>query len=83
MIIKTLGALAILTAPLSSQVLAREHAASQKSVHVLRHDRGSYNQMREPAPVAPRAPANGTNFDRSLDPSRIGGHDPNFNPSPT
>ncbi len=83
MTIKTLTALAILTAALSSQAFAREHAAPQKSMHFLRHHRGSYSQMRDLAPVVPRAPTTGTYFDRSFDPSRIGDHDPNFHPSPT
>jgi len=83
MIIQTLAAIAISTASLSSQPLARQHTALQKPVHALRHYRGSHNQTREPAFAGPRAPATGTYFDRSFDPSRIGGRDPNFNPSPT
>jgi hypothetical protein len=73
---KTLSVLAILIAALSSPVFA----APQKAVHALRHYRDTYNQMQEPAFGVPRAPANGTYFDRSYDPSRIGDHDPNFNP---
>jgi hypothetical protein len=80
MTIKTLSALAIATAVLSSPVFAQENTAPQKPVHALRHYRHTYNQVQEPEFVAPRAPVNGTYFDRSYDPSRIGGHDPSFNP---
>jgi hypothetical protein len=78
--IKTLSTAAILAAVLASPVFAQDEAASRKPVHALRHYRGSYNQVPEPAIVTPRAPASGTYFDRSYDPSRIGDHDPNFNP---
>jgi hypothetical protein len=80
MTIKTLSALAIVTAALSSPVFAQENTAPQKPVPALRHYGHTYNQVQEPAVVAPRAPLTGTNFDRSYDPSRIGGHDPDFNP---
>jgi hypothetical protein len=78
--IKTLSTAAILTAVLASPVFAQDESASHKPVHALRHYRGSYNQVQEPTIVIPRAPASGTYFDRSYDPSRIGDHDPNFNP---
>ena len=78
--IKTLSTVAILTAALASPVLAQDAAAAHKPVHTLRHYRGTYNQAPEPAFVIPRAPADGSYFDRSYDPSRIGDHDPNFNP---
>jgi hypothetical protein len=76
MTMKTLSALAILIAAFSSPVFA----ASQKPVHALRHYRDTYNQMHESDFSVTRAPATGTYFDRSYDPSRIGDHDPNFNP---
>jgi len=89
MMIKTLGAVAIVTASLASPVFAQNNTgdntvnntASQKPVHALRHYRGSYNQAQDPAIVTPRAPVGGSYFDNeSRDPSRIGGHDPDFNP---
>ena len=79
--IKTLSAVALVTAALSGSVFAQEESAPQKPVHALRHYRGSYNQVQDPAFVAPRAPVNGTSFDRSFDRSRIGDHDPDFNPA--
>jgi hypothetical protein len=79
--IKTLSTVAILTAALTSAVFAQDEAASHKPVHALRHYRGTYNQVPEPAIVTPRAPDTGPYFDHdSYDPSRIGDHDPNFNP---
>ena len=78
--IKTLSTVAILTAVFASPVFAQDEAAPHRPAHALRHYRGTYNQVQEPAIVIPRAPANGSYFDRSYDPSRIGDHDPNFNP---
>jgi hypothetical protein len=78
--IKTLSAVALVAAALSSPLFAQEEAAPQKPAHALRHYRGSYNQVQEPAFVAPRASVNGSAFDRSFDRSRIGDHDPDFNP---
>jgi hypothetical protein len=78
--IRTLSAVALVTATLSSPLFAQEEAAPHKPAHALRHYRGSYNQVQEPAFAAPRASVNGTYFDRSYDPSRIGDHDPDFNP---
>ena len=78
--IKTLSAVALVTAALSSSVFAQEENAPQKPAHALRHYRGSYNQVQDPAFVAPRTPVNGSAFDRSFDRSRIGDHDPDFNP---
>jgi hypothetical protein len=81
MITKTLSAAAILTAALASPVFAQDKSAPERPTHALRHYRGSFNQVQEPALVAPRGPATGTYIDRGYDPSRIGGHDPDFNPS--
>ncbi len=78
--IKTLSTVAILTAVLASPVFAQDEAAPHKTVHALRHYRGTYNQATEPAIVNPRAPDAGSSFDPSFDRSRIGDHDPNFNP---
>jgi hypothetical protein len=78
--IRTLSAVALVTAALSSPLFAQEEAAPQKPVHALRHYRGSYNQVQEPAFVTPRASVQGSYFDRSFDRSRIGDHDADFNP---
>jgi hypothetical protein len=78
--IKTLSAVAIVTAALASPVYAQDEAAPHKPTHALRHYRGSYNQAPEPAIVTPRASDTGSYFDRSFDRSRIGDHDPSFNP---
>jgi hypothetical protein len=81
MMIKTLSAVAIVTAALSSPVFAQDKPAPEKPIHALHHYRGAYNQVQEPAIVVPRAPVSGSYFDRdSYDPSRIGDHDPDFNP---
>lgn len=80
MMIKTLSAVAIVTAALASPALAQEQPAPHKPVHALRHYRGSYNQVQEPAIVVPRAPVNSGSYDPSFDRSRIGAHDPDFNP---
>jgi len=80
MIVRTLSVVAIVAAALSSPAFAQDEVAPQKPIHALRHYRGTYNQVQEPAFVAPRAPATDPYFDRSFDRSRIGDHDPNFNP---
>jgi hypothetical protein len=80
MMIKTLTTAAIVAA-LSSPVFAQDQAPPQKPMHALRHYRGTYDQLQEPAIIAPRAPTAGSYFDHdSFDPSRIGDHNPNFNP---
>jgi len=80
--IKTLSTVAILTVALASPVFAQDGAAPRKPIHALRHYRGTYNQVPEPAIVSPRSPSTGSYFDHdSYDPSRIGDHDPNFNPA--
>jgi hypothetical protein len=82
MTIKTLSAIAIVTAALSSPVFAQDtNVQSQKPAHALRHYRSTYNQVQTPGFVAPRAPV-GAYFDNeSFDRSRIGDHDADFNPS--
>jgi hypothetical protein len=76
--IKTLSAIAIMTAALSSPVFAQDAAAPQKPVHALRHYRGAYNQVQGPNFVAPRAYETAQpGFDRS----RIGDYDPDLNPA--
>lgn len=81
MTIKALAAVALATAALSSPAFAQDvgQAAPQKTTHALRHYRSTYNQV--PAFVAPRKSI-GTYLDnQSFDRSRIGDHDPDFNPS--
>jgi hypothetical protein len=79
MMIKALGAVALATAVLSSPVFAQDGGVAHKRVHPLHHYRGSYNQVQDPAFVAP-APVSGSYYDKSFDRSRIGDHDPDFNP---
>lgn len=82
--IRTLSAIALMTAAIASPVVAQDYdgASAQKPVHALRHYRGTYNEVRGPDFVAPRAGAYGdSNLDRSFDRSRIGDHDPDFNPA--
>ena len=84
MTIKTLSAIAIVSAALSSPVFAQDAGLDgtsyQKPAHVQRHFRGSYNQ----APMnyaAPRA-SEGWSFENfGIDRSRPGGFDPDLNPS--
>jgi hypothetical protein len=80
--IKALSAVAIVTAALATPVFAQDDAVRQKPIRALRHDHGTaYNQVQQPAFAAPRAPVSGSYFDNeSIDRSRIGGHDPDFNP---
>lgn len=82
MMIKTLTAVAIATAAFASPVFAQDATAPQKPVHQLRqHYRSTYNEVQEPAFVAPRAPVGSSFFDKdSFDRARIGDHDPDFNP---
>ena len=80
MTIKALTAVAIVTAALASPAFAQDES-TQKPAHVLRHYRSTYNQVQSPAFVAPRE-SNGTYLENeSFDRSRIGDHDPDFNPS--
>ncbi len=81
MTIRTLSAIALVTAALSSPVFAQETSTTaKKPVHALRHYRSTYNQVQ--GFVAPRAGAYGeSSFDPSFDRSRIGDHDPDFSPS--
>jgi hypothetical protein len=76
---KILIAVAISAAVVSSPIFAQEQVAPQKPARALRHYRSTYNQVQEPAFAAPRGPA-GSSIDPSFDRSRIGDHDPSFNP---
>ena len=80
--IKTLSAIALVTAAISSPAFAQDEgtAAPKKPVHALHHYRAAYNQVQSPAFVAPRE--NGTYLENeSFDRSRIGDHDPDINPA--
>jgi len=82
--IRTLSAIAFVTAAIASPVVAQDYdgGSAQKPVHALRHYRGTYNEVRGPDLVAPRAGAYGEqSFERGFDRSRIGDHDPDFNPA--
>jgi hypothetical protein len=84
--IRTLSVIALVTAAVASPVMAQETdgTSAQKPVRALRHYRGTYNQVQGPAFVAPRAGAYGDqSVDPSFDRSRIGDHDPSFNPAGT
>jgi hypothetical protein len=79
--IRTLSVIAIVTAAISSPVLAQDAdgSAPQKPAHALRHYSGAYNQVQGPASVTPRA-YEGWSVHDDVDPSRPGGHNPDFNP---
>lgn len=81
--IKTLSAIGLVTAAISSPAFAQDEdaAAPQKPAHALRHYRSSYNQVQGPAIVTPRAAAGDYFGGESFDRSRIGDHDADFNPS--
>ncbi len=82
MTIKALTAVAIVTAALATPAFAQDvDQTSQRPAHALRHYRSTYNQVQAPGFIAPRAEV-GTYLDnQSFDRSRIGDHDPDFNPS--
>ena len=87
MTIKTLSAIAIVTAALSSSVFAQnadiQGAGAQKPVHALRHYHNSYNSVQTPSfDSRDSTGVSGTYLDNeSGDRSRIGGHDPDVNPA--
>jgi hypothetical protein len=81
---RTLSVVALVAAAVSGPIFAQDvdGSAPQKPAHALRHYRGTYNQVQGPALVAPRARADeGWSSERDFDRSRIGDHDPDFNPS--
>lgn len=82
MTIKTLSAIALVTAALSSPAFAQDSdtAPAQKPVHALRHYRGAYNQVQGPAFAVPRA-SESWNAQSGFDRSRIGDYDPDLNPA--
>jgi hypothetical protein len=82
MIIKTLSAIAIVSAALASPVFAQDLDGTQKPAHVQRHVRAAYNQasVNEPSYAAPRQGEvylDHYGYDRQ----RIGGEDPDLRPS--
>jgi hypothetical protein len=83
MTIKALTAVAIVTAALASPAFAQDESAPQKPAHALRHYRSTYNQVQVQTPefVAPRTYGDTYLNNESFDRSRIGDHDPDFNPS--
>jgi hypothetical protein len=83
MIIRTLSAIAVVTAALASPVFAQDLDGTQKPVHVQRHLRGAYNQaaVNEPSYAASRQ-SEGWGVDHyGYDRQRIGGEDPDLRPS--
>jgi hypothetical protein len=83
MTLRTLSAIALVTAAVSSPAFAQDidGASAQKPAHALRHYRSTYNQVQGPGFAAPR-PVGGSYFEgESFDRSRVGGHDADFNPS--
>ena len=83
MTLKTLSAIAVITAALSSPVLAQDltadGAASHKPASSTRHFRNAYD--RAPVYAAPRAGADWFTENYGPDHSRPGGLDPDFNPA--
>jgi hypothetical protein len=87
MTIKTLSAIAIVSAALSGPAFAQDPGLDgtsyQKPAHVQRHFRGAYNQapVNEPFYAAPRATDNWGFENSGIDRSRPGGVDPDLNPA--
>jgi hypothetical protein len=87
MTIKTLSAIAIVSAALSGPVFAQDPGLDgtsyQKPAHVQRHFRGAYNRapVNESFYAGPRA-SEGWSFENpGIDRSRPGGLDPDLNPA--
>jgi hypothetical protein len=89
MTVKTLSAIAILSAALSSPVLAQSGhmrgPAHNGPAYHLRHFRGVYNQAPLDEPYYTGAPdaGNWIGEDRQFDRSFPGGHNPDLNPPGT
>ena len=82
MTIKTLSAIALVAAALSSPAFAQEPTVDASSTHkptYTRHFRNSYNQA--PQYAAPRAGDDWFTETYGLDRSRPGDRDPDFNPA--
>jgi hypothetical protein len=89
MTVKTLSAIAILSAALSSPVLAQNARvrgpASDGPAYQLRHFRGAYDQAPLDGPyfTGVPAPRGWIGEDRQFERSFPGGHDPDLNPPGT
>jgi hypothetical protein len=84
MTLKTLSAIAILTAALGSPAFAQDSAVDGPAYHKLshtRHLRNSYNQAPVSDPGYFAEPRANNSPDNEFDRSRVGGLDPDFNPS--
>jgi len=86
--IKKLSIVAFMAVSLAGPALAQENpfaqnqSAQERSVRALHHYRGVYNQAEDSEFNAQtRTPTSEPYFDHdSYDPSRVGGHNPSFNP---
>jgi hypothetical protein len=84
MTLKTLSAIAIAAAALSSPAFAQDSAVDGQGYHkpaYTRHLRNSYNQVPLNDPGYFAAPRPGYAPENEFDRSRIGDQDPDFNPS--
>lgn len=87
MTLKTLSAIAIVTAALSSPAFAQDITVDGPAYHkqaYTRHFRNTYNQVPLSEPgyyAAPRAGGDWNAENYSWDHSWVGGRDPSFNPS--
>ena len=83
MTIKTLSAIAIVSAALSGPVFAQDPGSSgtsyQKPAHVQRHFRGAYNQA--PLYATPQLSEGWLVDNYGRDRSRVGGEDPDLRPA--
>jgi hypothetical protein len=82
-IIKTLSAIAIVSAALSGSAFAQDTGLDgtsyQKPAHVQRHFRGAYNQA--PVNESFYVASEGSSYQNGLDRSFPGGMDPDLNPA--
>jgi hypothetical protein len=84
MTLKTLSAIAIVTAALSCPAFAQDSAVDGPAYHkqtYTRHFRNSYNQAPLSDPGYFATPRAANDPDNSFDRSRIGDHDADFNPA--
>jgi hypothetical protein len=89
-IIKALSVMAVLSTAIAAPVSARDAGHDHLRIHrgpthhhvQDQHFRGAYNQRNERFDLNPQFQRNTDNFGvRGRDPSRIGGEDPDLNPS--
>jgi hypothetical protein len=84
MTLKTLSAIAIVTAALGSPAFAQDSAIGGPAYHkpaYTRHVRNAYNQAAVTDPGYFATPRASNSPDNEFDRSRIGDQDPDFNPS--